>query len=593
MVLRIRVNVLPSLLLSILVSCQLFPADTVSAPPDAVPELLRRVDEYLSRIRITKTTFRNDGTIVPIGSFKPTDDSTLDDECKARRIAVKRAVMHAWDGYAQQAWGFDELKPVSGKGTNSFAAGLGTTIVDSLSTLYLMGGLDGRYEKARDWVANKLDFSRVGRVIVFETVIRVLGGLLSMYHLSGDEMYARKAEELGARLASSFESPSGLPWPRAFLNDSRRRESHEALADSAYLAEVGSVQLELRALAHHSREPLLHLLRKRAEAVITRLQTATSHAARLQKPHDVLLPFALSLSSGRYATNMVTLGAPADSYFEYLVKMWVQGGRREKRFWDLFARVMDAVDAVASYKSSKGDVIVRDVLPDADGRIIRFQHKMDHFACYIPGMIVLGLDGLGDDEGERRAKWEGIAEDLTETCYKMYERSPTGLAGENIRLSDDDRWRMDGGYHLRPEAVEAFFYMWRHTKKQRYRDYAWTVFQNIERQCRMKDGGYAVIKNARSRHPRKADIMHSFLIAETFKYIFLIFGPDDELSLDTWVFNTEAHPLLITPGLETLEGSKKSESCEATTCKAPPPAKDAEANKGERASDVNTAHEEL
>lgn len=544
-------------------------AHTVRSSNESVSGLLQRVEEYLSRIRKSESTFRTHGTIEPIGSFKATDDSVLDAECAGRRAAVKNAVKHAWDGYAQLAWGFDELKPVSGVGTNNFAKGLGTTIVDSLSTLYLMGGLDGRYEQARNWVANELDFSQVGRVIVFETVIRVLGGLLSMYHLSGDDMYARKAEELGARLGSSFDTPSGLPWPRAFLNDSGRHEGHDELGDAAYLAEVGSIQLELRTLAHHSREPLLHAVRGRADAVISGLQTTTSHAARLRAPHDALLPFALSLSSGRFATNMVTLGAPADSYFEYLVKMWVQGGWRESKLWELFAKVMDGMDKIATYKSRYGDVIVRDVLPDLDGKTVRFQHKMDHFACYIPGMIVLGLRGLGKHETERRAKWERMAEDLTETCYKMYERSPTGLAGEHIRLGDDDRWHMTGGYHLRPEAVEAFFYMWRHTKKQRYRDYAWTVFQTIERQCRMEDGGYAVIKKAKTRRPRKEDIMHSFLISETFKYIYLIFGPDDELPLDKWVFNTEAHPLLITPELGATD--ERQCSVAPATC-APKPA---------------------
>lgn len=513
---------------------------TSSPPTNLTHEAL----SYLAELdTASRPTYRRSGTILPVGSFKSSTDTN------ERRLAIAAAVAHAWDGYAKFAWGHDELQPLSRSGVDTFASGLGTTIVDSLSTLYILGGLDGRYEAARAWVANSLDFGRVGRVIVFETVIRILGGLMSMYHLSGDDMYLAKAEELGARLAASFETPSGMPWPRCYLNETGRCESHRAMDDALYLAEVGSVQLEFRALSHHSRHPLAKRMRGVTERIIARLQTTGSNAVRLSGEHAVLLPYALQRTNGRYCTNMITTGAPADSYFEYLVKVWVQGEGKEDVYWDLFARVVDSMVAIGSYTSKHGDTIMRDMLPSQDGST-HFSHKMDHFTCYIPGMIVLGLRGLGAEEVERRAKWESFAENITDTCYNMYAKSPSGLSGEHIRLSKEDNWKMSGGYQLRPEAVEAFFYMWRHTKKQKYRDYAWAVFQQIDRHCKLEDGGYAAIKTARSRHPKKEDVMHSFVISETFKYLYLIFGDDEEeLPLDKWVFNTEAHPLLITPAL--------------------------------------------
>lgn len=501
--------------------------------------------------------FHNGGTVLPVGSFvqsaNPASQSIRD-----KRAAVKEAVKHAWDGYVTSAWGFDELLPVTKQGKDTFSPNLGTTIVDSLSTLYIMGGLDGRYERARTWVAEKLNFENVGCVIVFETVIRILGGLLSMYHLSGDTMYLSKAEELGARLAVSFETPKGLPWPKCYLNETGRCESHVSTGDSLYLAEVGTVQLEYRALAHHSKDPLIHKLRDISEEIIKQLQVAESSMARLREPHGGLLPYAISMKTGRYSTNMVTMGAPADSYFEYLVKVWIQGGRREKIYWDLFAQAMDSMIEVGLYTSSHGDTIVREVLAQGDGKL-RYNDKMDHFSCYIPGMIVLGLDGLGREDTERRKRWERVAEELTETCYKMYSKSPSGLAGEHIRLGMKDEWKMSGGYQLRPEALEAFFYMWRHSKKEKYREYAWKVFKQIEKVCRVEGGGYSAIRKAKSRNPRAENVMHSFLISETFKYVYLIFGEDDELGLERWVFNTEAHPLLVMPGLETRQVDKQEE----------------------------------
>jgi mannosyl-oligosaccharide alpha-1,2-mannosidase len=42
-----------------------------------------------------------------------------------------------------------------------------------------------------------------------------------------------------------------------------------------------------------------------------------------------------------------------------------------------------------------------------------------------------------------------------------------------------------------------------------------------------------------------ADSMESFWMAETLKYFYLIFSEPDVLSLDDWVFNTEAHPFRL------------------------------------------------
>jgi Glycosyl hydrolase family 47 len=517
------------------------------------------------------TRFVAKGTAVPVGSFRP---SIVPEN--ARRTIVRAAVVRAWDAYELDAWGFDELKPVSRTGVNTFTDGVGVTIVDSLATLYIMGGLDGRYQRARNWVANELDFSRIGNVVVFETVIRVLGGLVSMYHLSGDEMYMKKGEELGARLAAAFDTETGLPWPRCYLNETGRCSHHPGSGDTVYLAEVGTVQLEFRALAHHSQKPLLRHMRRVTERIIDYLQTAESNSGRLAGVAGNVLPFAVSLSSGRFTTNMATLGAPADSYFEYNVKMWVQGGKTEGKYWELFAGTMDAIVEVVLYKSRYGDVIVRDLYAATGDRSeqhgwsgVEFMHKMDHFCCYLPGMIVLGLDGLGasDRDVTRRAAWEGAAADLTETCWKMYSKSPSGLSGEHIKLGAADQWRMSGGFNLRPEAMESFFYMYRHTRDERYRDWGWEVFSAIEEHCRTDGGGYSTVRNPKARIERLQhdDVMHSFVLAETFRYAFLLFSDDEgELPLDQWVFNTEAHPLLVTPGLAkdiSIEGEE--EQCTA------------------------------
>jgi mannosyl-oligosaccharide alpha-1,2-mannosidase len=98
-------------------------------------------------------------------------------------------------------------------------------------------------------------------------------------------------------------------------------------------------------------------------------------------------------------------------------------------------------------------------------------------------------------------------------------------------------------FHQRPEAVEAFFYMWRLTHDEKYRDYGWEVWEAIENTVRVKNG-YVSLKDY--ANPSSIDDkQESFFLAETLKYLYLLFSPDDALDLTEVVFNTEAHPLGI------------------------------------------------
>ena len=49
------------------------------------------------------------------------------------------------------------------------------------------------FAEARDWVDTSLHFDVNRDVNLFEITIRVLGSLLSSYHLSGDKMFLDKA----------------------------------------------------------------------------------------------------------------------------------------------------------------------------------------------------------------------------------------------------------------------------------------------------------------------------------------------------------------------------------------------------------------
>ncbi len=129
---------------------------------------------------------------------------------KSRRIAVRSAFVRAYKTYETYAFGYDDLKPLRRQGEDWL--GMGATIVDSLDTMLLMGlGSSPQYKRAREWVSNSLDVAPDRDISVFETSIRVLGGLLAAFSLTADKVYLQKAESLGANLLFAFDTKTGIP----------------------------------------------------------------------------------------------------------------------------------------------------------------------------------------------------------------------------------------------------------------------------------------------------------------------------------------------------------------------------------------------
>jgi mannosyl-oligosaccharide alpha-1,2-mannosidase len=102
----------------------------------------------------------------------------------------------------------------------------------------------------------------------------------------------------------------------------------------------------------------------------------------------------------------------------------------------------------------------------------------------------------------------------------------------------------DGRYILRPEAIESLFYMYRIKGDSKYQDMAWDMFQTIDNLTKTEFGN-AELVNVMTNPPSKTDSMQSFWLAEVIKYLYLIFSEPDLISLDDFVFNTEAHPFRI------------------------------------------------
>ncbi|KRT82488.1 glycoside hydrolase, partial [Oryctes borbonicus] len=218
-----------------------------------------------------------------------------------RQRVIVQAFKHAWKGYRKFAWGHDNLKPISAGYSEWF--GLGLTIIDSIDTIYIMG-LKEEYEEARGWIEKNLHFTNNRDVNLFEVTIRVLGGLLAIYHLTADRMFLNKAVDLGDRLLPCFGTETGIPYSDINLY-TMNAHSPKWSPDSS-TAEVTTIQLEFRDLSRATGDP------KYENAV----NKVTEHIHGLHKK-DGLVPIFINPSSGQfrsYAT--ITLGARGDSYYE-------------------------------------------------------------------------------------------------------------------------------------------------------------------------------------------------------------------------------------------------------------------------------------
>ncbi|XP_054876493.1 mannosidase, alpha, class 1B, member 1b isoform X1 [Poeciliopsis prolifica] len=451
-----------------------------------------------------------------------------------RMEAVREAFRHAWKGYKEYAWGHDELRPVSRSYSEWF--GLGLTLIDALDTMWILE-LKQEFKEAREWVASELTFNKNVDVNLFETTIRILGGLLSTYHLTGDSLFLDKAKDVGSRLMPAFNTQSKIPY--SDVNIGKGSAHPPRWTSDSTVAEVTSIQLEFRELSRLTQEPQYQA------AVAEVMNQVHKQEGKL----DGLVPMFINTNSGQFThQGIYTLGARADSYYEYLLKQWIQGGKKEKQFLEDYLQAIEGIKKNLLQKSSPNGLVFLGELSHG-----QFSPKMDHLVCFLPGTLALGAhNGLPADHMD-------LAKELMHTCYQMYVQMETGLSPEIVHFNmhqgsirDIDVKPADRHNLLRPETAESLFYLYRYTKDRKYQDWGWKILQNFNKYTKVSSGGYTSINNVCDPdYPSPRDKMESFFLGETLKYFYLLFSEDaDLISLDKYVFNTEAHPLPIWPPAE-------------------------------------------
>ncbi|EAQ84271.1 hypothetical protein CHGG_10675 [Chaetomium globosum CBS 148.51] len=391
------------------------------------------------------------------------------------------------------------------------------------------------------------------------TTIRHLAGLLSAYDLSGEPALLEKAKELGNMLYMAFDTPNRMPG--FWFNFQDAKEGRQTAGTNDPSASPCSLSLEFTRLSLLTGDPKFYDAVARISDFLERSQSESKLPG--------IWPKLINFREQAVDTEIgFTLGALADSLYEYLPKMSALLSGRVPAYEKMYRAAM---------KTSKQHMLFRPMVPlsdDDEGQDVLFAgdayvhpDRIDHIAegqhlsCFAGGMFGLGgkLFDIPDhvDIGERLARG----------CAWAYNAFPTGLMPEIFNVVscdsidgpcawDEERWQSEGGkrmpkgfksahdprYILRPEAIESIFLLYRMTGKEDFRDLAWRMFESVMRATETPLANSAIADVTVEGKTTKTDSMESFWLAETLKYYYLIFSPPDLISLDEFVLNTEAHP---------------------------------------------------
>jgi mannosidase alpha-like ER degradation enhancer 2 len=412
---------------------------------------------------------------------------------------VRTEFLHAWHNYEQYAWGHDALRPLSKTAHDWYGQSLQMTPVDALDTLLLMH-LDSEAAKDLLLITSNLSFDRDIYVKNFEITIRLLGGLLSGYQMTGDKRLLGLAEELGNRLLPVFNSPTGLPYVYVNLHTGQVRDP------ITNPAETGTLLLEFGTLSKITGKPIFYEKAKRALVETYKRRSPLG-----------LVGQGINVETGMWTDTDSHIGGGIDSYYEYFWKCWLLFGDK-----DCLEMWRASIPAVNTYLAdeNQGELWYG----HADMRTgKRTETTYGALDAFFPALLALSGD-------------VGRARRLQVSSFKMWN-----LQGIEPELLDYKTMRViAGSYHLRPEIVESAYYLYHYTRDPQYRKMGEVLFNAFVHYCRV-EAGYAALADVTTK--QKKDEMESFVLVETFKYFYLLFASPKTLDFDEVVFNTEAHPL--------------------------------------------------
>lgn len=480
-------------------------------------------------------------------SFGPTSTEAKKTTA-ARKDAVRDVFTRCWKAYKDRAWTKDELAPISGGAKDTFGS-WGATLVDSLDALWILG-MKEEFAEAVD-AAVQIDFGPKidGEINVFETIIRYLGGFLGAYDVAGchDARLLNKALEVADMAYAAFDTPNRMPVSR--WSPKKAVDGEEQLpAESMLIAEAASASLEFTRLSQLTGDMRYFDAISRVTDVLDKQQAMTKLPG--------MWPISVNMRKPDLTFDgFFGLGAMADSAYEYLPKMHqlLNGiGSVATQYQKMYEYAMSTAITHTFFRPmvhDKADILIASA--NVNGKR---DDKGQHLVCFAGGMFALGGQLF-----ENKTHMD-IGRKLSDGCAWTYKNAPNGIMPEVFSMpacptlsaceytsapgSSPFSEVGDGRYVLRPEAIESIFYMYRITGETKYQDIAWEMFEAISKHTRTEFAN-AAIGDVMKTPVERYDSMESFWLAETLKYFFLIFSDPEEISLDDFVFNTEAHPFRI------------------------------------------------
>ncbi|KAK1157784.1 ER degradation-enhancing alpha-mannosidase-like protein 2 [Acipenser oxyrinchus oxyrinchus] len=445
------------------------------------------------------------------------------------RERIKSMFYHAYNSYLENAYPYDELRPLTCDGQDTWGS-FSLTLIDALDTLLILGNKT-EFQRVASVLQENINFDSDVNASVFETNIRVVGGLLSAHVLSkkaGMELEAgwpcsgpllRMAEEAARKLLPAFQTPTGMPYGTVNL----LRGVNPTETPVTCTAGVGTFILEFSTLSRLTGDPVFEKVARKA---LRELWKTCSDIGLVGNHIDVF--------SSKWVAQDAGIGAGVDSYFEYLVKGAIL--LQDEELHSMFLEYDKAIRNYTKYddwyfwvQMHKGTVSMP---------------VFQSLEAFWPGLQSL----IGDLDSAMKTFLNYY------TVWKQFGGLPEFYSIPQGYTVDKRE-----GYPLRPELIESAMYLYRATADPTLLQLGRDVVESIEKISRV-DCGFATVKDVRDH--KLDNRMESFFLAETLKYLYLLFDPDNFLHNDGshfdtvsgphgdcvlgaggYVFNTEAHPL--------------------------------------------------
>uniref|UniRef100_A0A665X196 alpha-1,2-Mannosidase n=1 Tax=Echeneis naucrates TaxID=173247 RepID=A0A665X196_ECHNA len=452
------------------------------------------------------------------------------EEKTAIRDQIIEMFDHAYGSYMKYAYPADELMPLSCRGRvrgeepnrgdiDDSLGKFSLTLIDTLDTLVVLNKLDEFEDAVRKAVKDvRLDNDVV--VSVFETNIRVLGGLLGAHVMAdllrqqGNRMQwyqdelLHMAKELGHRLLPAFNTTSGLPYPKVNLRYGVLNPlSRTGTESDTCTACAGTMILEFAALSRMSGESVFEKHARKAMDVLWE---------RRQKGSD-LVGTVINIHNGEWVRRESGVGAGIDSYYEYLMKAYILLG--DHVFLERFNIHYSAIMKYISQPPLLLNVHMHNPT-------VSVRSWMDSLLAFFPGLQVL--------RGDLKPAIE--THEMLYQVTKQHKFLPEAFTTE---------FRVHWGQHLlRPEFAESTYYLYKATGDPYYLRVGQSIVEKLNAYARVPCG-FAAVQDVRTG--AHEDRMDSFFLAEMFKYLYLLFSEKNQLpiDIDDYIFTTEAHLLPV------------------------------------------------